>query len=96
MNGSGGSERGRTLLLLTRRFRNVPDHPDRLYVQPSESVPADKIDFTSREKIERTWEAGQRDGHAFLAAHGLPHDAELAARPQGSPTEPGDAETGGS
>ena len=72
-------DEGRTLVLCTRRFRNNPDDPRRLYVQPSESVPADKIDFTSRDKIERTWEAGLRDGHAFLREHGLPHDAELAA-----------------
>ena len=64
-------DRGPTLVLLTRKFRNLPDHPDRLYVEPSESVPADKIDFTSREKIEATWEAGERDGRAFLERHGI-------------------------
>ena len=72
-------DRGRTLVLLTRRFRNIPDSDRTLYVQPSESVPADKIDFTSREKIRRTWEAGEADGHAFLAAHGL--DASDPGRP---------------
>ncbi len=65
-------DRGRTLVLLTRKFRNLPDHPDRLYIEPARSVPADKIDFTSREKIEATWEAGRRDGRAFLERHGLP------------------------
>lgn len=67
-------DRGRTLILLTRRFRNLPDHPDRLYVQPSESVPADKIDFTDREKIEATWAAGERDGRAFLRENGLANE----------------------
>lgn len=61
---------GRTLLLLTRRFRNLPEHPQRTYVMPSQATPADKIDFTSRTKIERTWEAGRRDGRAFLAERG--------------------------
>lgn len=74
-------DKGRTLILLTRRFRNLPDHPDRLYVQPSEDVPADKIDFTSREKIERTWEAGQRDGELFLRDHGIEHDEDRREAP---------------
>ena len=91
-------DRGRTLMLLTRRFRNLPRESDHLYVQPSESVPADKIDFTSREKIERTWEAGRADGHAFLRAHGLDHDSSLAAEARGRTGETeraGDAGTGG-
>lgn len=62
---------GNTLILLTRRFRNLPDEPDRLYVEPSEATPADKIDFTSREKIEETWKLGEEDGNAFLSRHGL-------------------------
>ena len=69
-------DRGRTLVLLTRRFRNLPEHPDRLYVQPSKSVPADKIDFTSRTKIADTWEAGERDGYAFLSWYGLGNAAK--------------------
>lgn len=90
-------DEGRTLALMTRRFRNLPDDPDRLYVQPSEQVPADKIDFTDRDKIERTWEAGRRDGHAFLRAHGLEHDRELAAQAQGPNADDaeGDARQGG-
>ena len=64
-------DRGRTLVVLTSRFRNLPDDPGRTYVEPSESVPADKIDFTSREKIVATWAAGEEDGRAFLARHGL-------------------------
>ena len=35
-------DRGRTLILLTRKFRNLPEHPVRLYVEPGESVPAGK------------------------------------------------------
>ncbi|NDW03856.1 patatin-like phospholipase family protein [Jiella pacifica] len=62
--------RGRTLVLLTRKFRNLPDHPDRVYVEPSQAVPADKIDFTDRGKIVATWNAGVEDGKAFLHAFG--------------------------
>ena len=85
-------DEGRTLVLLTRRFRNIPDDEQRLYVQPSESVPADKIDFTSREKIERTWEAGVADGRAFLAVHGIGEADPSTERPA---TRPADAASGG-
>ena len=62
-------DEGRTLVLLTRRFRHLPDDPRCLYVEPSEAVPADKIDFTDRGKIEETWEAGREDGEAFVARY---------------------------
>lgn len=75
-------DRGRTLILLTRKFRNLPDHPGRVYVEPSESVPADKIDFTSQEKIAATWKAGESDGRAFLLRHGLaPGDGPTGPTP---------------
>ena len=64
-------DEGHTLILLTRKYRNAPDRPDRLYVAPSDETPADKIDFTDREKIERTWRLGREDAKAFLARHGL-------------------------
>lgn len=57
---------GETLILLTRSFRNVPEIEGRTYVWPSEETPADKIDFTDPDKLERTWELGQRDGKTFL------------------------------
>lgn len=59
-------DRGRTLLLLTRRFRHLPDHPDRVYVTVSDETPADKLDFTDGDKIERTWQLGKQDGERFL------------------------------
>lgn len=64
-------DRGRTLVLLTRAFRNTPEVPGRLYVAPSRETPADKIDFTDAKKLRRTWELGRRDGGAFLARHGM-------------------------
>ncbi len=64
-------DEGTTLILLTSKYRELPSHPGRLYVEPGESVPADKIDFTDRDKIEATWEAGREDGRAFLERHGI-------------------------
>ncbi|EAU40339.1 Patatin-like phospholipase family protein [Fulvimarina pelagi HTCC2506] len=61
-------DEGRTLILLTRRFKNLPQTERRLYIQPSDEVPADKIDFTDRDKLYRTWEFGEKDAHRFLAA----------------------------
>lgn len=57
---------GRTLVLLTRQYRRLPDRSDRLYVAPSDETPADKIDFTDPEKLRQTWDLGMRDGEAFL------------------------------
>lgn len=62
-------DEGRTLILLTRQYRNTPDNHDRIYAHPSRETPADKIDFTDREKIERTWKTGRKDGKKFLKAH---------------------------
>lgn len=59
-------DQGQTLLLLTRRFRNLPTHPNRLYVEVSDETPADKLDFTNRKQLELTWEMGRRDGERFL------------------------------
>lgn len=60
-------DEGETLVLLTRLYRNLPDHPHRTYVQPSRTVAADKIDFTDETKVTRTWEQGQADGRDWLA-----------------------------
>lgn len=57
---------GRTMVLLTRRYRHLPQHPDRAYFQPSCEVAADKIDFTDADKIDKTWEQGQADARGWL------------------------------
>jgi hypothetical protein len=57
---------GRTLVLLTRQYDEIPDIEGRLYVWPSEETPADKIDFTDPDKLRRTWDVGEQDGRAFL------------------------------
>ena len=61
---------GRTLILLTRDYRNIPDIEDRIYVAPDTAVPADKIDFTDPDKIRDSWRVGEADGRRFLGDHG--------------------------
>jgi predicted acylesterase/phospholipase RssA len=62
---------GETLILLTRAYRNIPDHDRRLYVAPQKETPADKIDFTDPDKIQRTWDIGMEAGRRFLARHDI-------------------------
>lgn len=57
---------GRTLVLLTRDYSNLPDIDGRHYVEPSRETDADKIDFTDPSKIRRAWDQGEADGRAFL------------------------------
>ncbi|MCF6430495.1 patatin-like phospholipase family protein [Leisingera sp. MMG026] len=59
-------DKGRTLVLLTRPYKRLPEVAGRLYVWPEEEVPADKIDFTDPEKIQATWDAGLTAGEKFL------------------------------
>ncbi|EDL49022.1 Patatin-like phospholipase family protein [Erythrobacter sp. SD-21] len=64
-------DRGRTLVLLSSRYANLPQTCRRTYVQPSEEVAADKIDFSDATKVERTWAQGEKDGRHWLAQHDL-------------------------
>ena len=59
-------DEGRTLILLTRRYRNLPREKGRTYVWPSRETPADKLDFTDPRKLRRTWELGEADGRRVL------------------------------
>ena len=59
-------DQGTTLILLTRRYRRVPNSPDRIYVRPSRETPADKLDFTDPLKLRRTWQLGESDGEKML------------------------------
>jgi predicted acylesterase/phospholipase RssA len=56
-----------TLVLLTwhRALESLPRIPGRTYVQPSRPVPIDKWDYTSPERVQRTYDLGRRDGEAF-------------------------------
>ncbi len=65
-------DEGRTLVLLTKRFRSLPDDdPKRIhYVQPSQTVlSGSKLDFTDPGLLREAWDQGQRDGAAWLKNH---------------------------
>ncbi|MGR3494191.1 patatin-like phospholipase family protein [Citreimonas sp.] len=66
-------DEGDTLILLTRRYRNVPRIEGRTYVAPSDETEADKIDFTAPEKLRATWAQGQEDARRWLE-EGLPDE----------------------
>ncbi|MWD28278.1 patatin-like phospholipase family protein [Aquicoccus sp. SCR17] len=59
-------DEGFTWMLLTREYKQLPDHPGRLHVYPSEETPADKIDFTDPGKLRDTWEQGYQDGRDWI------------------------------
>jgi predicted acylesterase/phospholipase RssA len=63
-------DHGETLILLTRRYDRIPDHPTRTYLSPSDETPADKIDFTNPQKLRDTWAQGERDARRILDAQG--------------------------
>ena len=58
---------GRTLVLLTRRYRQVPKVPGRTYVQPSRPIGAKQFDVTKPAAIRAAYELGLRDGAAFAS-----------------------------
>ena len=55
------------LILLTRRYKEaaIPKIPCRLYVQPSQPLPISKWDYTSPEKMQKTFDIGRKDGAQF-------------------------------
>lgn len=55
----------RPLVLLSRHERALPAGPREVYVCPSEPVPVSAWDFSSPDKVARTFELGQRDGMRF-------------------------------
>ncbi len=60
---------GRTLVILSRRYRAFPDIPGRTYVQPAEPVPIGQFDITNPAGIRKAFEMGLRDGEAFARRH---------------------------
>lgn len=60
-------DKGKTLVLMTSTYRNIPQSDEKRFVTPSAEVEADKIDFTEREKIIETWEQGRADAKTFLS-----------------------------
>ncbi len=59
---------GRTLVLLTRRYRTIPAIPNRVYTQPSEKIGVGQFDITNAAGIRSAYELGLRDGEAFAKA----------------------------
>jgi len=59
---------GRTLVLLTRLYRNVPEIANRSYVQPSQKLPVKQFDITNPEGIRFAYELGLADGKRFAAS----------------------------
>lgn len=57
-----------TLVLLSRRYRSLPSHPRRTYVQPSRDVPVAKWDYTSPAGLQGAFDLGRRDADAFIAS----------------------------
>lgn len=58
---------GRTLVPLTRSYRNLPEISELTYICPSKDTPADKIDFTDAAALRATYEQGRRDMREMLA-----------------------------
>ncbi len=56
---------GRTLILLTRRYRQLPKEDNRVYVQPSRPIPASKLDFTDPDQVDEAYALGKSDGERF-------------------------------
>jgi predicted acylesterase/phospholipase RssA len=65
-----------TLVLLTRRYPEewIPRVEGRRYVQPSETIPVQRWDYTSPDLVQRAYDIGRRDGEAF-ARDALRRDA---------------------
>jgi hypothetical protein len=60
----------RTLVLLTRRYRRLPNVPGRIYVQPSEPMRIRQFDITNPDGIRAAYELGLHDGTAFARVIG--------------------------
>ena len=58
---------GKTLVLLTRRYKALPHIPHRTYVQPRHPIPIGQFDITRPEAILAAYEMGMADGAAFAA-----------------------------
>ena len=61
---------GRTLVLLTRVYRNIPTVRGRTYVQPSRKIGIGQFDITNPQGIRDAFELGFKDGTAFAVLNG--------------------------
>lgn len=60
--------RGNTLVLLSRQFKQLPLIPGKIYVQPSQAIPAATLDYTNEAALQSTFDLGRRDADAFCAS----------------------------
>jgi hypothetical protein len=56
---------GRTLVLLTRDYRHLPEVASRTYVQPSRRIDVKQFDLRNPAGIRAAYELGLADGAAF-------------------------------
>lgn len=61
-------ESGKTLVLLTRRFKVLPSIPGRIYIQPSRQIPVSAYDYTDEVALQSAFDLGRRDAEAFCAS----------------------------
>jgi hypothetical protein len=61
---------GRSLVLLTRVYRRLPEIPGRTYVQPSRRIGVKQFDLTNPDGIRAAYELGLADGAVFARRHG--------------------------
>lgn len=61
---------GRTLVLLTRVYRSIPEVKGRTYVQPSQRIKVRQFDITNPDGIRNAFELGFNDGDTFAASLG--------------------------
>lgn len=59
---------GETLVLLTRRYPQLPEIAGRTYVQPSVRIPVSAWDYTNPDGLQAAYDLGRRDGEAFVRA----------------------------
>jgi predicted acylesterase/phospholipase RssA len=69
-----GDAPGRTLILLTRRYRRLPVHRSRCYAQPSVTVPVSSWDYTNPRGLQAAYDLGRRDGERFVRESGTSPD----------------------
>jgi predicted acylesterase/phospholipase RssA len=59
---------GRSLVLLTRLYKNIPQLPGRTYIQPSRRMDVKQFDLRNPDGIRDAYELGLKDGAAFVAS----------------------------
>lgn len=59
---------GRTLVLLTRRYMDsaIPLPGEKVYIQPSQTIPISKWDYTNPEGLQGAYDLGKKDAESFL------------------------------